>query len=204
MSAERLRLEDGPRAAVRRAAAVLNAGGVAVFPTDTVYGLFAAATSLIAYRRIFELKQRPADKALALLARAGHPLASLALDLLGGFADEQRSFRGGGLTLLIDDELVPAAAVPSEVRRLQPGRIGVRVPAHAAVQALLRALGGLAWATSANASRDAPPATADQVESWLATLAEPPELVVTSRKALAGRPSDLALLHGERLLFLER
>jgi len=204
VSWEQLQLEGNPRAAIRRAAAVLQAGGVVVFPTDTVYGLLAAATSASAFQRLFELKQRPADQPLALLARAGHPLATLALDLLLDFPEERRSFRGGGLTLIVADELVPAAALPKNIRRLQAGRVGVRVPAHAAAQALLRAVGGLAWATSANAHRAAPSATAAQVADWLATLTNPPELVVTCAAPLAGVPSELALLDGDRLLFLKR
>jgi tRNA A37 threonylcarbamoyladenosine synthetase subunit TsaC/SUA5/YrdC len=77
-------------------------------------------------------------------------------------------------------EAVPDAALPVEIRGIQPGDVGIRTPAHAALQELLGALGELAWATSVNTRGDAPAATAGELERWLATLTRPPELVVTS------------------------
>ena len=48
-----------PTPAVTRAAAVLRAGGLVAFPTETVYGLGAVATDARAVARIFEAKDRP-------------------------------------------------------------------------------------------------------------------------------------------------
>jgi len=204
VSGEYLILEDDPRAAVRRAAEVLGAGGLVVFPTDTVYGLLAAATDAAAYRRIYELKRRPAGQPLALLVAAGAPLDRLARELLAPFPPALQQFVAGSLTLIVDGGAVPAEALPVEVRRIQPGGVGVRTPVHDALQELLAALGGLAWATSANARDEAAAATAAELRHWLASLDHPPELAVASARPLAGRPSNLARLSGGRLHPLAR
>ena len=49
------------------AARVLNAGGVAVIPTDTVYGLAARPDRAEAVRRLYSIKGRPDRKPVALL-----------------------------------------------------------------------------------------------------------------------------------------
>src|SRR5688500_20164677 len=49
---------------IAAAAALLKAGGVVAFPTETVYGLGADISNQSAVRRIFEIKKRPADHPL--------------------------------------------------------------------------------------------------------------------------------------------
>ena len=46
---------------VRRAAEILRAGGLVAFPTETVYGLGADASSAAAVARLYAVKGRPAD-----------------------------------------------------------------------------------------------------------------------------------------------
>ena len=46
---------------VRRGAEILRAGGLVAFPTETVYGLGADASSEQAMRRLYAVKGRPAD-----------------------------------------------------------------------------------------------------------------------------------------------
>ena len=64
----RRRLPDGPEGRAE-AARVLAAGGVVAFPTDTVYGIAVALETPGGIERLFAAKQRPPDKAIALLAR---------------------------------------------------------------------------------------------------------------------------------------
>ena len=70
---------------IQRAAAILRAGGLVAFPTETVYGLGANALDPVAVARVFEIKGRPRFDPLivhlpdpAELAR--HVLASDAAD----------------------------------------------------------------------------------------------------------------------------
>lgn len=45
---------------------ILESGGAVVLPTETVYGLFAQALNEEAVNRVYQLKQRPRDKAMNL------------------------------------------------------------------------------------------------------------------------------------------
>ena len=76
------------RADFARAAEVLNGGGVAVIPTDTVYGLAARPDFPAAVDRLYAIKGRAARKPIALLAsdiaaveRFGYPLSFRAREL---------------------------------------------------------------------------------------------------------------------------
>jgi L-threonylcarbamoyladenylate synthase len=53
---------------IKNSLAVLQAGGIILYPTDTVWGLGCDATNEASVRRIFEIKQREDSKALILLA----------------------------------------------------------------------------------------------------------------------------------------
>lgn len=55
--------------AVNEAVAVLERGGVIVYPTDTVYGLGANACDWYAVEQVFKIKNRPNTKPLPILAR---------------------------------------------------------------------------------------------------------------------------------------
>ncbi|HQL09545.1 MAG TPA: Sua5/YciO/YrdC/YwlC family protein, partial [Lentisphaeria bacterium] len=59
--------EQHPRA-VGDAVRILRDGGVVVAPTETVYGLLARWSDQTARERIYQLKRRPADKRLQMLA----------------------------------------------------------------------------------------------------------------------------------------
>jgi tRNA A37 threonylcarbamoyladenosine synthetase subunit TsaC/SUA5/YrdC len=124
--------------------------------------------------------------------------------LLAPFSTEQRSYTQGALTVLIESAQIPAGTIPDAVSAMQPGCVGVRRPAYAALQALLSQLGGLVWATSANAAGEVPAVTEEQVQRWVSRLAKPPELVITSMQSLRGRPSDLVQLRENRLIPVSR
>lgn len=62
-------------------AAVLKAGGVALLPTDTIYGLHAIATNEQAVARIAAMKQRPGDKRFVIIAASIDQLRDLGVDV---------------------------------------------------------------------------------------------------------------------------
>src|SRR5688572_2955007 len=51
----------------REAADILRAGGVVVFPTDTVYGIAARAGDDVALARLYAIKRRPLSRQIAWL-----------------------------------------------------------------------------------------------------------------------------------------
>lgn len=141
---------------VADAAAILLAGGLVAFPTETVYGLGACAGDAAAVGRLFNAKGRPRDNPL--IVHVAQPDGAEALGLLAGTAaDLAARFWPGPLTLIL-----PARdGVPAVVRAGLP-TVAVRCPDHALAQALLTAAGPLA-APSANRSGRPSPTTAQAV-----------------------------------------
>lgn len=141
MDARREPLERITEAARR----VASAGGVLIFPTDTVYGIGCDPTREAAIARIYAAKGRPAHKPLSL------HLASVAelLEYAGGNERAVRAARAllpGPLTLIVRRPAFVSARVTAGGETL-----GLRVPDHALCRAILEATGPLA-ATSANLS----------------------------------------------------
>ena len=128
----------GIRAEVLRAAAdALLRGGVALIPTDTVYGLAAHPDFPDALRRIYEIKGRDFDKPVAFLAADASAPARLGARLSPPAAAFARRFWPGALTLVLD------CGGTTE---------GFRVPDFALTRDLLALCGGLLRVTSANLS----------------------------------------------------
>lgn len=145
-------------AAIERAAAVLGEGGLVAFPTETVYGLGADATSEAAVARIYAAKDRPRFNPLIVhVAGLDQAIA------LGAFTPDARrlaeAFWPGPLTLV-----VPAVngRVGALARAGLPS-IALRVPAHPVARALLAAVDRPLAAPSANRSGRISPTTAMHV-----------------------------------------
>ena len=134
-------------------AAVLNAGGVAVIPTDTVYGLAAHPGFPKAVERLYTIKGREAKKPIALLAANVAAVENFGYPLVGEARRLGERHWPGALTLVIGR---PDGAATE----------GFRVPNHDWTRRLLRLCGGVLRVTSANLSgqrpaTDAPAALAD-------------------------------------------
>lgn len=137
------------------AAEELRIGKVALVPTETVVGLVAAESGL---HRVKEIKHRDSDKPIALLCATQDQALALAREappLAGKLAD---LYWPGSLTLVLDDA--------------GGGTVGVRVPDHPAVQALLAAFGGPLYATSANLSGQPPPTSLEDVDETVRNAAD--------------------------------
>ena len=158
---ETFRLHADDPADLEQAAELLRAGRLVAFATETVYGLGANALSAEAIAGIFAAKQRPAWDPLIVHVASVNEIDRIAL--VPGELHERveriaAAFWPGPLTML----LPKAAAVPDAVTA---GRslVGVRIPAHPAAQALLRATGLPIAAPSANRFGHTSPTTADHV-----------------------------------------
>ncbi|MHA7817546.1 MAG: L-threonylcarbamoyladenylate synthase [Pseudohaliea sp.] len=132
-------------AALAEAAAVLRAGGLVAFPTETVYGLGANAMDADALARIYAAKRRPAnDPIIAHIARV-EQLDELAREIPASARTLAGAFWPGALTLV----LKRAPAVP-EVIAAGRDTVAVRMPAHPLARALLQAVNLPVGAPSAN------------------------------------------------------
>ncbi len=143
---------------IRRAVDILRAGGLVAFPTETVYGLGADASSAQAVRRIFAVKGRPADHPLIVHLAPGAELTRWVRELPPAARALADHFWPGPLTLI----LPRARGVIDEVTGGQD-TVGVRVPSHPVARALLEAFGGGLAAPSANRFGRISPTTARHV-----------------------------------------
>ncbi len=131
--------------AIAEAARVLRAGGLVVFPTETVYGLGAHALDAYAVARIFEVKNRPRFDPL--IVHIADP--SGMEELWEAVPDRARRlierFWPGPLTVVLPKRPV----VPDIVTAGLP-TVAVRMPSHPVAQALIRTAGVPVAAPSAN------------------------------------------------------
>ncbi|HUU62159.1 MAG TPA: L-threonylcarbamoyladenylate synthase [Acidimicrobiia bacterium] len=126
--------------------AALRRGAVVGIPTDTVYGLAADPFSREAVALLFALKRRPAIKAIPILAASIEQAERVGV-LTGPARQAAERHWPGALTLVVGR--VPG--LPDWVGNPARDSVGIRVPDHPAVLALLGEAGPLA-VTSANRS----------------------------------------------------
>ncbi len=143
---------------IAEAAALLRAGRLVAFPTETVYGLGADATNAVAVAAIFTAKQRPLSDPLIVHIAELAALDAVACDIPPIAWELARRFWPGPLTLV----LPRAASIPAIVAA-GGDTVGVRMPAHAVALALIRAAGVPLAAPSANRFMGTSPTTAAHV-----------------------------------------
>jgi len=148
---------------IARAAALLRAGRLVAFPTETVYGLGADATNGTAVAGIFAAKNRPSFNPL--IAHVPDLAAARELVIFDDLAERLATrFWPGALTLVLPRrDTCPVA----EICSAGLDTLAVRVPAGEIAQALLRAVGRPVAAPSANPSGRLSPTTAAHVISGL-------------------------------------
>ena len=127
----------------QQAAEVLNRGGVAVIPTDTVYGLAARPDFEAAVDRLYTIKGREQKKPIALLASDVEAIGRFGYPIEGRARELAEKYWPGALTMVI-------------------GKEGFRIPDHAETRELIAACGGVLRVTSAHLSGRRPATDAPQ------------------------------------------
>ncbi len=145
-------LLSGDRAA--EAGALLEAGHLVVFPTETVYGLGADALNEDACKRIFEAKGRPQDNPLIVHIYERLQLGLLTVSLPPGADSLMQAFWPGPLTLVL-----PKSASVGSVVTAGLDTVGIRMPHHPVAREVLRSAGTPVAAPSANRSGKPSPTT---------------------------------------------
>lgn len=131
--------------AIAQAAAILQAGGLVAFPTETVYGLGANALNPAAIQRIYAAKERPANNPLIVHIASAEALREVAADIPDTARRLVTHFWPGPLTLVLKRH----EQIPPEVS-LGRDTVALRMPAHPVAQALIAAAGVPVVAPSAN------------------------------------------------------
>src|SRR6186713_3587633 len=144
------------------AVTALRDGELVAFPTETVYGLGANAQNPAAVRRIFELKERPADHPVIVHLDNPKYLHRWARDVPENARKLAARFWPGPLTMV----LLRSENVHDVVTGGQD-TVAIRVPSHPMAQQLLTAFGGGIAAPSANRYGRLSPTRAEHVRDEL-------------------------------------
>ena len=177
---------------LRRTVGVLRAGGLIAYPTEAVFGLGCDPFAPHAVQALLDLKARPMEKGLILIAA---DLAQLT-DLLEPLDTRtrlkvQRTWPGPVTWLL------PAKPeVPGWLRGKHP-ELAVRVTGHPLAAALCRAFGGPLVSTSANRAGRPPARTALQVRR---TFGDAVDYVVSGEVGGQDRPSEIRDASTDRII----
>jgi L-threonylcarbamoyladenylate synthase len=150
-------MSDPTDEAIERAADRVRAGGLVVYPTETVYGLGADATDPAAVERVFEAKGRDRGKPLSMAVQdlpAAAPYVRLT-ERERAFCDR---FLPGPVTVVVErTEHIPDELVAGG------DRVGLRVPDHETARRLAAAADRPVTATSANLSGEGSARSVDEV-----------------------------------------
>ena len=186
-----------PFALVDRAAQALKEGQLVGFPTETVYGIAANVWRSDAVERLVQAKGRSEDKPMALAIES----AADALDWVPSMSPVGRRLAHrcwpGPLTLVCGEGITQglASQLPEAVRqRVCPqGTIGLRVPAHEAIQQVLGRMPGPLVLTSANRSGEPEAATCLEV---VRSMGDSLALVIADDPSPQGKASTVVRVEG--------
>jgi L-threonylcarbamoyladenylate synthase len=179
---------------IGQAVAVLRAGGLVAFPTETVYGLGADASSPAAVRRIFEAKGRPATHPVIVHLADAVQVAVWAREVPEHARRLARKFWPGPLTVI----LKRASGVSDAVTGGQD-TVALRVPSHPLALQLLASFGGGVAAPSANRHGRVSATTAEHVRREFGGAVD---CVVDGGETQIGIESTIVDLSGARPVLL--
>lgn len=175
--------QDDAGEAGRLAEEVVRGGGVVLLPTETYYGLGADPASGVAVDRVFAMKDRPEGLALSVLCSDWAQLERLVL------VPEEHRVR---LSRIWPGPLTAVLPCRHQLAASMTGTLGVRIPDHALLRAVLYRSGPLTG-TSANRHGKPPCTEADRA---LDSLASVPDLVLDGGPTAGVAPSTVVDLTG--------
>ncbi|CDD12737.1 sua5/YciO/YrdC/YwlC family protein [Phascolarctobacterium succinatutens CAG:287] len=143
---------------MQEAAALIRAGEVVSFPTETVYGLGADGLNPEAVAKIFAAKGRPNDNPLILHIAKKEDIAQLTTGLNANAKKLMEHFWPGPLTLIVNKSAIVPDAVSAGLET-----VAVRFPSNKFAQDFIRACGCPIAAPSANISGRPSPTNAQDV-----------------------------------------
>ena len=179
---------------IDRAAAILRAGGLVAFPTETVYGLGAHALDPSAVERIYAAKGRPAFNPLIVHVANENAARELAAEWPESAASVARAFWPGPVTVVVRKRPIVPDIVTAGLES-----VALRVPAHPVALALIRAAGIPIAAPSANRSTELSPTNARHVA---ASLGDRVDLILDGGETTVGIESTVLDLRGGRPVIL--
>ena len=176
--------------AMAEAAQTIQAGGLVAFPTETVYGLGADATSAAAVARIYQAKGRPQDHPLIVHIASMQSIDQWAQDVAPYAISLARDFWPGPMTLIFKRSPLARDFITGG-----QDTVGLRVPDHTIALALLQEfekIGGKGIAApSANRFGQVSPTTAQAVSAELARYLGAEDLILDGGPSSVGVESTI-------------
>ena len=187
-------LKQAGAASVAEAARLLRAGEVVGIPTETVYGLAANALSDEAVPKIFAAKGRPQDNPLISHIASLDMLPMVVREVPGAAYRLAEAFWPGPLTMVM-----PRGGEVSDVTCAGLDTVGVRMPSHPVVQAVIKASGVAFAAPSANLSGKPSPTNA---QDTLVDMDGRLPLILDGGESAVGVESTVVAVTGEHPMLL--
>ena len=174
---------------IKKALQVVQAGGIILYPTDTVWGIGCDATNAAAVDRIYSLKQRDDSKSMIILV-----------------ADERSILKytanpDPAVFALLEEANRPTTVIYENALGLpenlinEDGSIAIRIVREPFCKALIKRLKKPIVSTSANISKDSTPRTFNEIS---ATIKEGVDYIVKYRQ------NDLTIADPSRIIKLKR
>ena len=173
------------RACAARAAEVLRAGGVIVYPTDTLYGLGADALSDAAVAKVYAIKGRDEGKPMHAIF-ANMVMVEEYAEVNDAALKLAAKFLPGALTLILGKK----REVDSGIARGMD-TIGVRIPHNEFCVELAKIFGKPYTATSANIAGEPPQRSVEKILEQLGPGAKGVALIVDNGAMLQRQPTTV-------------
>jgi L-threonylcarbamoyladenylate synthase len=182
---------------IKKALEILRAGGVILYPTDTVWGLGCDATNIEAVKRIYEIKKRVDAKALLVLVDCSARIQSY-VEEVPDMAWELIDITHKPLTIIYPDAKNLAANLLADDKS-----IGIRVTTESFSKTLCAQFRRPIVSTSANESGKQAPVNFNAITAEIKSLVD---YVVTYRQndASEAKPSSIIKLGKGNLFQLIR
>ena len=168
---------------IERAATLIKAGGVIVYPTETLYGIGADAGNADALRRVYNIKGREGAKPLLIIVDTFERMKPFVRQVTPEARSLMNLFWPGPLTLVFR-----ASSSVSVELTAGTGTIGARVPSSDFCRALVRASGRPITSTSANRAGNPTP---NNIEEIRTAFSEGIDLFIDAGVLSASAPSTV-------------
>ena len=195
MQTQHIKIEDlqGQESDLRRAASILNAGGLVVFPTETVYGLGGDGTNAQAAQKIYAAKGRPSDNPL--IIHIAQPSDAEAYAVTNPtYYRLAKAFMPGPLTVILPKkDTIPLSTTGGL------DTVAVRCPSHPVARRLIELADIPIAAPSANLSGKPSPTCASHVAQDMDGRVD---MILDGGDCEIGLESTIVKIDGERLTLL--
>ena len=168
---------------LRDASETLKAGGIVAYPTETFYGLGAKFDIEKALKKIYELKQRPDEKAMPLIIGNKELLSVITASVSNIAESLMNRFWPGPLTLIL-----PAKENLSEFITGGTNTVAVRIPGESFALHLAKTANFPITAASANVSGTSP---AQNAETVMSCFGDTIDLIIDGGTTPGGLPSTI-------------